>query len=162
MTAKLTEGQKARIPRLREQGYTMIQIARAFGVSKSCITYWSNPEKYREQWGIANKKFIDNNPEQARERSRLHSQEHVSRLKSGKYVTHGNSKRPKPVNCEMCGNAAYLRHHHWDDNEPYVGIWLCEVCHRPVEYIDFPPQRDFVERYLALKETIKNLVGAAT
>jgi len=156
MTRKLTEEQRARVPELKAKGYTMTQIARVFGVSKSCITYWSNPEKYREQWKAANKRFADSNPERVKERSRLHSQEHVSRLRTGKYVTHSTSKRPKPAGCEICGRAAHLRHRHWDDNKPYVGIWLCEVCHRQVEHIDFPPQQDFVGKYLVLKEAIEN------
>lgn len=155
---RLTEEQRARVPELRKQGYTMEQIAKAFGVSKSCITFWSDPKKYREQWGKANKKFREINPEYVKECHKLYHQMHVSRLKSGEYVRHKESKRQQPDACEVCTRVASLRHHHWDDAKPWVGIWMCESCHQRVEFIDFPPDPGFVENYLALKDIVEKSV----
>ena len=50
----------------------------------------------------------------------------------------GLSKRLYPGHCELCGKSvnSYLHYHHWDDNEPSIGMWLCAQCHRYAEGFD--------------------------
>jgi len=157
MKAKLTVNQKRLIPVLREAGVSVVEIARRFGVSQSCVLFWSDPEKWRPRYAEANRKERQNKPEKVRKRSLNWRRKHATRLKTGVYISHTNSKRPYPPGglCEICGRTARLRYHHWEDTKPHVGIWICEKCHRPIEFIDFPPDIDFTEKYLAKKAVIE-------
>lgn len=47
------------------------------------------------------------------------------------------NKRPRPDTCEVCGKAVNkLDYHHWDNNNPHLGLWLCWWCHRMAEGLD--------------------------
>jgi len=61
------------------------------------------------------------------------------------------NKRPRPDNCEVCGRIVKrLDYHHWDDDKPEFGIWLCQSCHKMAEGID----KDLHGKYIFLKESI--------
>lgn len=57
-------------------------------------------------------------------------------LLAGKWK--GLSKRSYTGRCELCGTLvdSYLPYHHWDDNEPSIGMWLCSQCHKYAEGFD--------------------------
>lgn len=69
-------------------------------------------------------------------------------------------KRPYPTDekCELCnrpvdGNKLkWLVWHHWNDEHPEWGIWICITCHIFVEKVE----RDFTEKYKYLKEQIED------
>ena len=61
------------------------------------------------------------------------------------------NKRSRPNNCEVCGKAVKrLNYHHWDDEKPEYGIWVCLPCHHMVEGID----RGLHGKYLSLRKHI--------
>lgn len=54
----------------------------------------------------------------------------------------------KPDKCPICGDGAGILYwHHWDDEHPSIGIWVCPHCNIIVELED----RGLVERYKELK-----------
>lgn len=58
-------------------------------------------------------------------------------------IIRGLNKRLYPEGniCELCNKEARcLGYHHWDDNEPSIGIYVCTTCHRVAESIE---NRDF-------------------
>ncbi len=63
-------------------------------------------------------------------------------------------KRPRPDNCEVCGcTPKRLDYHHWDDNHPELGIWVCKTCHDMCEGIE----KGLDKRYLIVKQSILDL-----
>ena len=47
-------------------------------------------------------------------------------------------KRPRPDDiCELCDRVVvFLHYHHWDDDNPHRGIWVCHSCHKSCEFIE--------------------------
>lgn len=66
-------------------------------------------------------------------------------------VFRGVKKTVRPDNCELCGRNfdenLLANYHHWEDDFPQLGIWLCAVCHHFAEVYD----KDFSEKYISLK-----------
>ena len=64
-------------------------------------------------------------------------------------------KRPYPDNslCELCKKQRTLGYHHWDDDHPERGMWVCISCHHKAEGLE----RGWSVSYLALKESIEQL-----
>jgi len=60
-------------------------------------------------------------------------------------------KRPKPLNCKLCEKKVQRMHwHHWDDEHPEFGLWLCWFCHGSAERIDM----NLLEKYLELRRRL--------
>ena len=78
-------------------------------------------------------------------------------LGSGGRYWHGLNKRPYPNGtCELCGNTVERMHyHHWDDEHPSLGLWLCGLCHRWAEGFDQVLDRNpLVDTYAGLKDAV--------
>ena len=61
-------------------------------------------------------------------------------------------KRPHTLICELCNN--YVKrtvYHHWDDEHPGRGMWICLKCHNKAEAIE---DVAFVLKYNILKENL--------
>ena len=61
-------------------------------------------------------------------------------------------KSPKPGRCELCHKEAQkqgMNWHHWDDEHPEIGLWLCLNCHGFAEGADSGLK---VEEYSSLKD----------
>ena len=62
-----------------------------------------------------------------------YKRKHVIRYgnKSKRKSIYGLNKPSYPENgcCPQCGRKALLGFHHWDDNNPNNGQWLCTSCH---------------------------------
>ena len=62
-------------------------------------------------------------------------------------------KRPRPVDmtCEVCHRVSgKLDWHHWEDEHPEKGMWLCFPCHKTAENID----AGLGDIYMKLKQVI--------
>lgn len=113
--------------------------------------------KYSRQWNLENHDKILTRNRQT-----------LLRSSNGKRVR--INKRQHPEVCEICGKkpkSAALAYHHWDDNKPQLGIWICTGCHTWAEAIEkkqkirmpanlysIKKAENFVEKYLLLKKTI--------
>ena len=66
----------------------------------------------------------------------------------------GLNKRQYTGICELCGcEKDRLEYHHWDDQYPDMGLWLCFRCHRHAEALDHDVL-DIAELYFSLKNSI--------
>lgn len=94
-------------------------------------------------------KWNREHPEKRREMSRNWHRKNTLSLGGGKHIR--VKKRDYPVGniCELCGKAAkLLSYHHWDDEAPEFGLWLCTICHKIAEAVD----AGIVSKYSQLKE----------
>jgi len=68
------------------------------------------------------------------------------------------NKRPRPTNCELCGRLKkILGYHHWDDDDPSKGVWVCGNCHWIVGAYEKKHSDIITERYIKLKSEIEQL-----
>lgn len=75
----------------------------------------------------------------------------------GKYFT--INKREFQGFCELCKEEiqSHPQWHHWNDNYPEMGMWLCLKCHDLAEiYEQYHSRQSEIKEYLLLKERIKN------
>ena len=68
----------------------------------------------------------------------------------------GLNKRQYSGYCELCEQPFdRLEYHHWDDDNPAMGIWLCHHCHRYAEGFDKAiVDPSFLELYKEIKNRI--------
>jgi len=67
------------------------------------------------------------------------------------------SKRAYTGYCELCGKEveSHLGYHHWNDNEPSLGLWLCSPCHKWAEGFDKALEdQALLSTYKGLKDTV--------
>lgn len=81
---------------------------------------------------------------------------------AGGKVHYGLNKRPRPWHCELCGQTQNkkgkpikLDYHHWIENAPQIGIWLCNICHHLAEFLDQETFPQTHNRYHHLKAYAK-------
>ena len=99
--------------------------------------------------GSKNKFLHGREPKEVRnERTKLYAREHIMFV-NGKRVH--VDKRHRPEACEVCGYPKpRLNYHHWDDDHPEKGLWLCGICH----YMAGMIERDLHNKYLRLKQDV--------
>jgi len=58
--------------------------------------------------------------------------------------------------CELCGNEIKKRPkwHHWDDEHPEKGMWICDRCHWLADAVEYDPEFEKMNKYKKLKETL--------
>jgi len=127
---------------------------------------WSNLDEKKKYKREYTQKWRRENQEQHRIYCRKYYEEHKEERRNYYRRTHlssgnnkcfsGLNKRPYPEDncCEVCDKffPKNLKYHHWDDNNPSIGIWVCGQCHNFVELVD----KNLVEKYLKLKNEILN------
>jgi hypothetical protein len=63
-------------------------------------------------------------------------------------------KREYTESCQLCGKTVRLVYHHWNDDDPNKGLWLCFRCHGLAESIDKNPL--LPEMYRILKRQVES------
>jgi len=113
-----------------------------------------------KRWRLANPERFKANALDYERHHRLTSRGH--RLFGPNQVT----KRPypeDPIRCEVCrhvfdeSDKRPLLYHHWNNEVPDWGIWVCTPCHKLCESIDSCPPKELevlTTQYLALKQSI--------
>ena len=153
---------KENVAKLRKQGLTLQEIGNKFGVSRqrvfqilhaiSSSVYLrkirQDPvklENYRRRKRISEERFRAKNPTKSRDYWRKH-------YLVVKGVLRKFDKRPRPDGvCEICDREIEMLHyHHWDDENPEWGIWVCRFCHFSVEFTE----KGLSDKYNKLKEAI--------
>jgi len=106
------------------------------------------------------KEYYRTHKEQMAKTRRIYRKKHsICTTKNGKsFRIYGVNKRPNPGYCELCGRSRKkdgdrlrLQYHHWDNEHPSRGLWLCIACHWSVEAFE----RGFFNKYMELKEKIE-------
>jgi len=95
------------------------------------------------------KKYRDDHREDNKNYSRLH------------YINNGGKKkikcikRPHTLICELCNKETKITvYHHWDNEHPERGIWVCYWCHQLCECVEHELNESHMDKYLNLKEKI--------
>lgn len=118
---------------LRQRKYTYRQIGSAIGVSNTCVYAYVNP-------------------------GRINDSDRITQLGTsinGKHVViTGLHKREYTRKCELCDKLPKKRlyYHHWLDDFPGVGMWLCFKCHMLAESVD--ERSELIDKYVELKNSI--------
>lgn len=118
------EVRRRNVAKLKELGYTYKEIGSMYGVTDVAVYYWLCGDRRSN-----------------------------SRRKDDTYFR----QKPRDNQCEVCHKSSILRksvlqHHHWDHENPSVGIWVCGRCHSVVNLLDTEPE--LAKRYLDLKRAI--------
>ena len=74
----------------------------------------------------------------------------------------GLHKRPYTGYCEICGVKREMRlhYHHWDDQNPSRGVWVCAYCHRLVEFYEKNLMYKYIHKYVIRKYQVNETVEA--
>jgi len=122
---------------------------------------YADPEKQREYFRKKDaERFLDRREDKnAKARARWNNDPsvHHSRMMrylSGVKLPNGETKRPFLGFCEICGCNLVNKqkaYHHWDDELPMVGIWVCYLCHKTAEGVEGGK----VQKYLELKQDVE-------
>ena len=131
------------IPVFREKGHTIREIASILDIGRTTVKrYLRYPEYPRvnrpnRKWDRENRLGV-----------------HIN----GKYHKIRVKKRPYPEACEMDGREnIQLQWHHWDNEHPEYGLWLCGRCHKFAEGLE---KGLTVAKYKELKEWAeRNSIG---
>ncbi len=140
---KLTDAQRGFVPKLRTLGFSFRDIGYMFGVSDVTIYYCMYPEKK----STSMRKYSEHSAT-------------VTVVDGKKTIVRNLSKRPRPDRCELCGDRPAKSYHHWDEDDPSVGLWLCFRCHMAAEVMDDFPTLDFTRVYFGLKRKAAEEVAA--
>jgi len=118
---------------LRQRGVSYSKIGIALGVSDVCAYHYAEP-------------------------GRLNDYNRQTQLKTtvdGQVVIFtGLNKRSFTHFCELCGGHIKVKfcYHHWLDDFPELGMWLCFKCHQLAETLD--NLSDLIPKYLQLKREL--------
>jgi len=97
--------------------------------------------EHREEIKAKSKAYMAEHPEIYRKQSRnyyyAHREERLAYAKmlikhNGKVILKNVNKPPKPILCTLCGRKSYLVYHHWQDDTPEIGLWICNACHTAI------------------------------
>jgi len=142
--------------RMRQEGLTYQAIADVCGVSRQRIQQiCASPEKCIsfKRWGIDGERRKGNSRGRKRVwKDKKDYHRHNVLIINGKYRK--VRKRDWTGYCEICGKVVEkrLHYHHWDDDNPQWGIWVCQRCHIGCEFME----HGFGGKYTELKVAIQN------
>ena len=134
---KLGPNEVTRMKELRAQGLSYRKIGQRVGINRNRVRKYLDPE-YRESWNTWRREH--------RHRTQIRT------TINGKSVVLKFGKRSRPDKCELCDSLPAFQWHHWNDEHPELGMWLCRRCHHFVEAIDSGLNTSHLEKYLSVKE----------
>jgi IS30 family transposase len=156
-TRRLSQEKKDSIVKLSAEGNNFNQIGKILGLSRVTVMRYLTPSNKRYN-AMHNPPKTAQTPEQRKQSKR-------NRYRNGIITTtingvHGHyhiKKRPYTGYCELCKKViSHLAYHHWDDEHPELGMWLCIPCHQFCEGLEHGLQ---ASRYLELKDKVIKDVG---
>ncbi len=145
---QISEAKHTAILRLSELGVGPSEIARTLHVSRLTVHGYLHPHYYQKRL------------RRTRDYCRRTMLGTGTTKENSVMLTHLN-KRPYPGACEVCGFAKEkgLHYHHWDKDNPSLGLWLCPRCHRLVEILDNLGSMklgELLAKYLRLRGGVSN------
>lgn len=145
---KISDIKVSNMKKLSDLGLSASKIARIVGVNRVTVCDYTIPGYYEKR------------------KKNLTAYRRETVLGTGDYrnvtTIYGLSKRPHPGRCEVCEGFQdkKLNYHHWDDEHPGLGIWLCFWCHAVAELIDRNVNvNELAERYSAIRAQVEKNSG---
>ncbi len=142
---KISDTKIMAITKMNELGFTTTKISDLLKVSRLTVRDHLNPESYDIR----------------REKSTVYQRRTIlgtGTCKANATVYKHLNKRPHPGICELCDKDKRLLHyHHWDDDYPEIGLWVCVKCHKIAGFYegDFDVLR-LMLKYVRLKAVLAN------
>ncbi len=117
----------------------------------------THSEQLAEEKRASRKKWHAEHPDYNTSYHRAYARKNKLTLhRDGKRVVVQVRKRWRPEWCELCKEwSNRLDYHHWDDENPSLGLWLCTRCHRFAEAMDRQDRELLMDRYLFLKSRVE-------
>jgi len=132
--------------------------------------YYSHPEviakeharylRRRRKFLATKKKQYYKNIEESRKRAREYRRRYNQKFihstdDNGKLIKIRCQKRPPPGYCELCERTppGPLQWHHWEKDNPSLGLWLCAFCHIFANTVE----KGFYNKYVCIKELAEKL-----
>ena len=152
-----------KLDKVRELGalrWSQSRIARELGLKPQTVGRYLNP-RLREGSRARIRQWMKSPA--GKENRRLRRLNLVCTVVDGKHTYLKVKKRPRPEVCEICGGLPssgnrrkVLDWHHWNSDDPRLGIWVCFYCHRFCEAVE---KRGLgsgsFDKYLELKKKVK-------
>ena len=134
---------------LRSQGMIQSEIAKHVGIGRVTVGRYLRP-------GLRTRLLQPEYQTKIRHR-RVHNR--VMTTINGVHGLYRVKKRPRPDNCEFCGDyyplgQKKLSWHHWDNNHLELGLWLCWECHKFADSIERGLDESHIKKYLELKTKV--------
>lgn len=102
--------------------------------------------KHREQRIQYSKDYYQAHKEKVNARIRKYRHEHAILYRNGKGIF-GVNKAPYPADkcCPYCGRKRQLSWHHWDNDKPSKGVWICSRCHTTIHWMgEYPILKNLI------------------
>ena len=145
---KISPEVEAKILELGNQGKSHKGISFELGISKNALDRILSPKVHRRRM-------------EGQRRRRIFMARIV--VNGARRRVRVDGRRPKPRECELCHKiprfgARTMHWHHWNNEHPEWGLWLCGRCHL---FADMIEKGLTASRYEELKEWARTLSGAS-
>lgn len=119
-------------------------------IRKKLNEYWRKPENKERKKELARKSYY-------KHRDEILARRRKETICSSRNKVFTNlNKRDYLGYCELCGvENVRLSYHHWDDNNPSKGIWMCYHCHNMITAYE-KGKLKYLKEYIKLKELLDN------
>ena len=95
--------------------------------------------EHREELRTYAREYYRANNEKLKKRQNKRWRERCVQLKMGSTISIDNKPLyPTDERCKLCARKLKVRliYHHWDDEHPEQGMWICYTCHHFAEGMD--------------------------
>lgn len=121
---------------------------------KSKAYYKNYYQEHKAERQASVRKYVAQNQGKILVKTRKYRRNHLVILKNGRQIYIKNKRIRNNNCCELCGQIPKrLFYHHWDDEHPEWGMWLCTYCHHFAERVD----HNNLGKYLQLKAEIEGV-----
>ncbi len=110
--------------------------------------------RYREENKDKIQAYRAANKDRIRVRSRDYNRKNILTT-GGKHIRVRKREYPEGNVCELCNEVSQrLEYHHWSDEAPQFGLWLCPPCHKAADVFE-RGSIDKLDKYYQLKKIVE-------
>ena len=150
--SKVTPEVEGQIVLLRSSGKSYEVVGYLLGIDSTTARRHGEPGKLerlrkrsreRRRQRMMNPEYRVNRNRGQRERNRRNN---IHTTINGISVNIKAKKRLRPEVCELCNkNSIHLCWHHWNNEYPEHGVWVCIPCHQGAEFLETKKAIRYVE-----------------
>lgn len=113
--------------------------------------------QYQKEYRKTHRKQLKQRKKEYWKKHKQYYREHWLKTTEGKIRC--VKKRHYTGYCELCGKEnTRIGYHHWDDENPSKGLWVCMTCHWLCEATD-KKQLYVIQRYLKFKKALNRVTA---
>lgn len=132
---RISQEKEDQIHRMIAKGYTWERVAGVLGIGRTTVSRYLHPEHRRYP---LKPRWTPRTPEEGKQVRKDRRRMGILKLTlNGKRRSYHVKKRPWPSACELCHRGKKIYGwHHWNNEHPEIGMWLCVTCHTFVEGLE--------------------------